>query len=66
MMNLEFEFMGFYFSSIVPRFLLCIAIWYPLYRLVGALQLDRWFYFPTLFHLALFLGLIAASTFIQL
>lgn len=64
-MNLEYEFFGLYFSSIVPRFLLCLALWLPLHRLSGALHLQRWVLFPALFHLATFLILLAALTFYQ-
>ncbi|MBK1882802.1 DUF1656 domain-containing protein [Luteolibacter pohnpeiensis] len=61
-MTIESEFLGLYFSSIVPRFLLSLAVWYPLSRLASALGFDRIVYFPNLCQLALFLALLAAST----
>ncbi|MGC4014488.1 MAG: DUF1656 domain-containing protein [Luteolibacter sp.] len=59
----EFEFLGIYFSSIVPRFLLCLVLWLPLRGLIGGLHLERWVYFPALAHLAVFLLLLALTTF---
>lgn len=59
----EFEFLGIYFSSIVPRVLLCLALWLPLRGLFGALNLQRWIYFPALVHLAVFILLLAITTF---
>ena len=59
----EFDFFGLYFSSIVPRFLLSLALWLPLHAIFGALQIHRWVYFPALFHLSVFLLLLAATTF---
>lgn len=62
-MTPEFDFFGLYFSSIVPRLLLCLALWMPLHALTGALRIRRLVYFPALLHLALFLILLAALTF---
>jgi hypothetical protein len=62
-MTPEFDFFGLYFSSIVPRFLLCLALWIPIHALFGSLQIQRWIYFPALFHLAVFLILLATVTF---
>jgi len=59
----EFDFFGLYFSSVVPRFLLCLLLWVPLHRLFGVLRVQRWFYFPALFHLSVFLVLLAVLTF---
>jgi hypothetical protein len=62
-MNMEFEFFGIYFSSVVPRFLLCLALWIPLHQFFAALRVQRWVYFPALFHLSVFLLLLAGLTF---
>jgi hypothetical protein len=62
-MNPEFEILGIYFSAIVPRFLISLALWLPLRSLFGALHLERWVYFPALFHLGVFLILLALTSF---
>ncbi|HEY1122399.1 MAG TPA: DUF1656 domain-containing protein [Haloferula sp.] len=62
-MNPEFEILGIYFSAIVPRFVISFALWLPLRALFGALHLERWLYFPALFHLGLFLILLALTSF---
>jgi len=59
----EFDFFGLYFSPIVPRFLLCLALWVPLHGLFRTLGIHRWIDFPTLFHLSVFLVLLATVTF---
>jgi hypothetical protein len=63
-MTPEFDFFGLYFSSIVPRFILCLALWMPLQGLFAALGMHHWIRFPALFNLSAFLILIAAITFL--